>query len=82
MKNKTKKSASMSTRVICAYTNSDILPMPKAQGLSACFFSKHNKVDGMEYICTLDKIHISFHSSSDYDGWLMECNMREEGEDS
>jgi len=56
--------------------------MPKAQGLSACFFSKHNKVDGMEYICTLDKIHISFHSSSDYDGWLMECNMREEGEDS
>ena len=61
MKNKTKKLESMSTRVICAYTN-----------------CKHNKVDGMEYICTLDKIHISFHSSSDYDGWLMECRERKE----
>ena len=65
MKNKTKKLESISTRVICAYTN-----------------CKHNWVDGTEYICTLDKIHISFHSSSDYDGWLMECNMRDEGEDS
>ena len=40
---------------------------------------KHNRVDGMEYICTLSKIHISFHSSSDYDGWLMRCNMKDEG---
>jgi hypothetical protein len=38
----------------------------------------HNKVDGMEYVCTLDKICISVNYTSDKSfPPIMECKMRE-----
>lgn len=42
---------------------------------------KHNKVDGMEYICTLKKISISSRRTSDSSfPPIMECSMRESKE--
>ena len=38
----------------------------------------HNKVDGMEYVCTLDKIYTSFHSMYGHIDWKMQCDMQEE----